>query len=189
MCKAIDFANSINEQITEAKEYYDNLRMKHSIYDGIQQDILHKIEDLDKFSLYTGWKLCKSLNKIRKIRRKTKNEISEMQSLITQLGGFEIKEDKIDNKSNELQNLTNKKIYHERQLKMTGDILEEVDDIINNINYNKNISKEKIHTECDENKIHEMSEKIPRIKGSNVKIRFNSQEQKKHLIKNNRFTI
>jgi hypothetical protein len=54
MCYALDYANNINNQITEAKEYYNKLKIKERVFNDVQQDLLHKIEGLDKFSLYTG---------------------------------------------------------------------------------------------------------------------------------------
>jgi hypothetical protein len=182
MCKAIDFANGINEQITEAKEYYNKLRIKQSVLDGVEQDILHKIEDLDKFSLYTGWKICMSLSKLRKARRKTKNELKTMQSLINQLGEFTVKDAVINKEATTLEELTNKKIYHKRQLEMTGDILEEVDDIINNINYKSVLVKEKINNKFNEDKLYNMSDTLPKIKGNTIKVKYNSLKQKNHLI-------
>jgi hypothetical protein len=186
MCKAIDFANGINEQITEAKEYHRKLKIKERVFNDVQQDLLHKVESLDKFSLYTGWKFCMSLSKLRKARRKTKNELKTMELLVKQLGGFSVKETKIDKQATTLEELNFENGYHKRQLEMTGDILEEVDNIVNNIVYNEMASKEKINNEYDENKIYEMSEKIPKVKGSNVKIAFKTQAQKQHLIKNNK---
>jgi hypothetical protein len=177
MCQALDYANNINTQITEAREYYDKLKIKEKVFNGVQQDILHKIEGLDKFSLYTGWKYCMALCKLRKARRKTKNELKTMEMLVSQLGGFSIKETKIDKWADHLEQLTFENGYHKRQLEMTGDILEEVEQIVNNIIYKK---QEEIIS-----KIYNISEKIPKIKGSSVKIAFTSQAQKKHLIINN----
>jgi hypothetical protein len=191
MCQALDFANGINEQITQAKEYYDKLQIKEKVFNDVQQDILHKIEGLDKFSLYEGWKFCMSLSKLRKARRKTKNELKTMELLVKQLGGFEIKETNIDRQANHLEQLSFENGYHKRQLEMTGDILEEVDNIVNNIVYNNNLttsSTNEVDVEFDENRIYDMSEKIPRIKGGNVKIGFKTQEQKAHLIKYNRLS-
>lgn len=189
MCYALDYANNINNQITEAKEYYNKLKIKERVFNDVQQDLLHKIEGLDKFSLYTGWKFCMALSKLRKSRRKTKNELKTMELLVKQLGGFSIKETKIDRQASHLDQLNFENGYHKRQLEMTGDILQEVDDIVNNIIYNENLTRSnanKVDVVLDDNKIYEMSEKIPRIKGSNVKIRFKTQEQKKHLIHNNK---
>lgn len=203
MCKAIDFANNINEQITQAKEYYDKLQIKEKVFNDVQQDILHKIEGLEKFSLYEGWKFCMSLSKLRKARRKTKNELATMKSLVTQLGSFEIKEKKLDRKATAMERLNFDNGYHKRQLEMTGDILKEVDTIINSVvesnhltrtNANKILKvfkdndSETNNIEYDENKIYEITEKIPRIKGGNVRIAFKTQEQKAHLIKYNRLS-
>ncbi|NRU52427.1 hypothetical protein [Clostridium beijerinckii] len=188
MCYALDYANNINNQITEAKEYYSKLKIKERVFNDVQQDLLHKIEGLDKFSLYTGWKFCMALSKLRKARRKTKNELKTMELLVKQLGGFSIKETKIDRQASHLDQLNFENGYHKRQLEMTGDILQEVDDIVNNIIYNENLTRSNANKDIvlDENKIYEISEKIPRIKGSNVKIRFKTQDQKKHLIQNNK---
>jgi lipopolysaccharide export LptBFGC system permease protein LptF len=189
VCIAITYANNINNQITEAKEYYNKLKIKEKVFNDVQQDLLHKIEGLDKFSLYTGWKFCMALSKLRKARRKTKNELKTMELLVKQLGGFSIKETKIDRQASHLDQLNFENGYHKRQLEMTGDILQEVDDIVNNIIYNENLTRSnanKVDVILDDNKIYEMSEKIPRVKGSNVKIRFKTQEQKKHLIHNNK---
>lgn len=68
MCIAVNYANEINKQIAEAKEYYNKLRIKDKVFNDVQQDLLHKIEDLEKFSLYTGWKFCKALNRLRNPR-------------------------------------------------------------------------------------------------------------------------
>jgi lipopolysaccharide export LptBFGC system permease protein LptF len=130
-----------------------------------------------------------ALSKLRKARRKTKNELKTMELLVKQLGGFSIKETKIDRQASHLDQLNFENGYHKRQLEMTGDILQEVDDIVNNIIYNENLTRSnanKVDVILDDNKIYEMSEKIPRVKGSNVKIRFKTQEQKKHLIHNNK---
>lgn len=188
MCIAITYANNINTQITEAKEYYNKLKIKERVFNDVQQDLLHKIEGLDKFSLYTGWKFCMALSKLRKARRKTKNELKTMELLVNQLGGFSIKETKIDRQASHLDKLNFENGYHKRQLEMTGDILQEVDDIVNNIIYNENLTRSNANKDIilNEDKIYEMSEKIPRIKGSNVKIRFKTQDQKKHLIQNNK---
>jgi hypothetical protein len=182
MCKAIDFANGINEQITEAKEYYNKLRIKQSVFDGVEQDILHKIENLDKFSLYDGWKFCMSLSKLRKTRRKTKNEVKTMQLLINQLGEFEIKDTTINKEVTTLEELTNKKTYHKRQLDITGDILEEVDDIINNIDHKSVVIKEEIIDKSNEDKLYEIQEALPKIKGSTIKVKYKSVQQKNHLL-------
>jgi Skp family chaperone for outer membrane proteins len=180
VCKAIDYASNINTQITEAREYYDKLKIKERVFNDVQQDLLHKIEGLEKFSLYTGWKFCMALCKLRKARRKTKNELKTMELLVKQLGGFSIKETKIDKQASHLEQLSFENGYHKRQLDMTGDILEEVDSIVNKIIYKK---QDEI-AELDETKIYNISEKIPKIKGSNVKMAFKSQAQKKHLIEN-----
>ena len=185
MCIAVNYANEINKQITEAKEYYNKLKIKEKVFNGVQQDLLHKIEDLDKFSLYTGWKFCMALSKLRKARRKTKNELRTMTSLISQLGSFEIKEKKLDEKASEIEKINFDNGYHKRQLEMTGDILKEVDDIVNNI-IKDEILIENYVDNNDNDKIYSITEKIPRIKGSSIKIGFNTQEQKKHLIKNNK---
>lgn len=199
MCKAIDYANSINEQITEAKEYYNKLLIKRKVFDDVQQDILHKIEDLDKFSLYDGWKYTMALSKLRKARRKTKNELKTMESLISQLGDFKIEDKKLDKKVTMVERLNYQNGYHKRQLEMTGDILDEVDSIINNVIDNNHLTrtnankifnvftnKDENITDNDKTKIYEVTEKIPKIKNSNIKIRFTSQAQKKHLITNNK---
>lgn len=199
MCKAIDYANNINEQITEAKEYYDKLRIKQSVLDGVQQDILHKIENTDKFSLYDGWKFCMSLSKLRKTRRKTKNEVKTMQLLINQLGEFEIKDNLINKEVTTLEELTNKKTYHKKQVEITGDILNEVDVIINNVIDNNHLTRNNANKilnvftnkdnkddtnfeEYDKNKMYEIHQPLPQIKGSNVKVKYKSVRQKQHLI-------
>lgn len=184
MCEALNFANEINSQVKGAREYYEKLKVRHSVIDGVQQDILHKIEDLDKFSLYTGWKFCKALNKLRKARRKTKNEIETMQLLISQLGNFQIKEEKIDGKASVLSKLNYENNYHKRQLEMTGDILEEVNSILDDID-NKNIVikliKEK-DREAEEDKVYTYNEKLPKIKGKDVMVKFNNFKQRQHII-------
>jgi hypothetical protein len=190
LCKAVNYATEINKQIAEAKEYYNKLRIKEKVFNDVQLDLLHKIEGLERFSLYTGWKFCMSISKLRKARRKTKNELKTMELLIKQLGGFSIKETKIDRQANTLEQLNFENGYHKRQLEMTGDILQEVDNIVNNIIYNENLTRNNANKITDvnheENKIYNMCEKIPRIKGSTIKIKFNTQEQKAHLIKNNK---
>ncbi|WP_252251186.1 hypothetical protein [Clostridium sp. VAP52] len=63
MCKALEFANEINTKVKEAQQYYKDLIVKEKLYNDMQQDILHKVEFMDKFDLYLGWKMTKSLNK------------------------------------------------------------------------------------------------------------------------------
>jgi len=184
MCIAVDYANEINKQITEAKEYYNKLRIKDKVFNDVQQDLLHKIEGLEKFSLYTGWKFCKALNKLRKARRTTKNELKTMELLIKQLGGFSIKESNINGQANSLEKLNFENGYHKRQLEMTGDILEEVENIVNNIVYSKKASDDLNEFNSDESKIYEASERVPKFKGSNIKLRYTSEKNKNNVIEN-----
>lgn len=62
---ATDFADNINNKITESKKYYNKLKVDLKALDDAQLDLLHKIENLDKFDLYRGWELTKGLQKIR----------------------------------------------------------------------------------------------------------------------------
>lgn len=184
MCKATDFANGINTQITEAKEYYNKLKIKEKVFNDVQQDILHKIEGLDKFSLYNGWKYCMALSKLRKARRKTKNELKTMEDLIIQLGSFEIKENKLNKQANTLEQLNYENGYHKRQLEMTGDILEEVDSIVNNITNNEYLTRSNankindINNDILDKDVYKLSDKLPTIKGNTIKIIFRSPQQK-----------
>jgi hypothetical protein len=175
MCKAVNYGAEINKQITEAKEYYNKLKSKEKIFNDMQQDLLHKIENIDKFNLYEGWELCKSLQKLRKSRRETKNELDTMERLIRQIGSFNINADLIEKRDNFLEQVKEEKRYHQRQLDMTGDILNEVNDIVNNANNFEISSFEKIY---------EAYESIPKIKGSNVKIRYTSIKNRSNIINN-----
>lgn len=165
MCIATSYANDINSKITEAKEYYNKLKIKEKVFNDVQQDLLHRIESLGKFDLYTGWQLAKSLQKLRQARRKVKNEIRTMETLIKEIGGFRIKENKIDVQAGIVENSK----YHERQIKNNNDILEEVNKIFDNT--------------YEENRIYLISEKLPKIKHSTIKVKFNSEAQKQHIIK------
>jgi hypothetical protein len=185
MCHALDFANSINTQITEAKEYYNKLKIKEKVFNDVQQDILHKIEGLDKFSLYTGWKFCMALSKLRKARRKTKNELKTMELLVKQLEGFSIQESKIDRQANRLDRLNFENNYHRRQLDMTGDILEEIDSIVDNVLYNENLTRSnanKTENNIKKTYVYKMTDKLPNSKGSTIKVEFKSDKQLEHLI-------
>lgn len=176
MCKAVNYANEINKQITEAKDYYNKLRIKEKVFNDIQQDLLHKIENIDKFNLYEGWELSKSLQKLRQARRETKNELDTMEKLIKQIGSFNIKSDLIEKRDNFLEQVKEEKRYHQRQLEMTGDILTEVDLIVNNT----------INTETGvdyKDKIYEVTEVVPKDKGSNIKVKFDTEKQKEGIIK------
>jgi len=183
LCKATSYANQINTNIIEAKEYYNKLKIKEKVFNDVQQDLLHKIEGLGKFDLYTGWQLAKSLQKLRQARREAKNELKTMEMLVRQLGGFQVQEKKISNQDNHLTQLNYENGYHKRQLQMNGDILNEVDEILK-VEYMRSPSHEHKDNiiEVNEDHIYGITDTLPKIKGITVKIKYKSLQQKQHLM-------
>lgn len=183
MCMALDFANDINKKIEEARECYENLVIKEKVYNDMQQDLLHKIEDEDKFDLYTGWQFAKSLQQIREKRRKIKNEKYSMEILIDKLKNIE----KIgigDIKRSE--NRQGKAKYHNRQIVLKDDPLFEIKNIIENIDNKSKLTRTsatKPNTIMNdtEEKFYYVSSKVPRTKGISIKMKYKNDRERLHI--------
>jgi len=186
MCTAIDFADNINNQIKEAKKYYNKLKIDLKSFEYAQLDILHKIENLDKFDLYKGWELTKSLQKIRQERRRVKNELGTMELLVGQINKLEIKKEEISLQNKRFKNQVKKKenSYRIRTFCATGDVVNKVDYFIKDINENRNlnISMNNKKQNEDDKGVYCISSKIPKIKGSTIKMNFKDSQQRNHII-------
>lgn len=125
MCKALSYSEQLSNVISSARDDFDSLNNRLSVLDKMQQDILHKIENTNSIDLYEGWKLTKSLQEIRRERRKIKNELETMVILIRDLGHLKKTKSKVEQKETELNNRLKKtnKGYKMRVLKSTEDIL------------------------------------------------------------------
>lgn len=125
MCKALSYSEQLSNVINSARDDFDSLNNRLSLLDKMQQDILHKIENTNSIDLYEGWKLTKSLQEIRRERRKIKNELETMVILIRDLGHLKKTKSKVEQKETELNNRLKKtnKGYKMRVLKSTEDIL------------------------------------------------------------------
>lgn len=178
MCKALEFANEINTKVKEAQQYYKDLIVKEKLYNDMQQDILHKVEFMDKFDLYLGWKMTKSLNKLRTERRQVKNELYNMKILIDQLNTFNINSDNIK-KSEQKQKGCK---YSLRQIDIKDEPLETVKKSIDIINKNDNLTRTSILKQQE--KIYYVSSKIPKTKGIDINIKYRSEKEKKHILNN-----
>ncbi|WP_207745431.1 hypothetical protein [Clostridium sp. 1001283B150210_160208_E6] len=125
MCKALSYSEQLSNVINSARDDFDSLNNRLSLLDKMQQDILHKIENTNSIDLYEGWKLTKSLQEIRRERRKIKDELETMVILIRDLGHLKKTKSKVEQKETELNNRLKKtnKGYKMRVLKSTEDIL------------------------------------------------------------------
>lgn len=125
MCKALSCSEQLSNVISSARDDFDSLNHRLSVLDKMQQDILHTIENTNSIDLYEGWKLTKSLQEIRRERRKIKNELETMVILIRDLGHLKKTKSKVEQKETELNNRLKKtnKGYKMRVLKSTEDIL------------------------------------------------------------------
>lgn len=158
MCLALDYANELNQKIEEIKTKYKELEDKEKLYTARQQDLLHEIEHLEKFDLYSGWKLTKSLNELRNERRKVKNEKKVMKMLIGQVSEIHIETGKIENENNILHYVDENKIYKSRENRL-----------INKIKPNH-------LRECYAN------QKIPKTKGSSIRVKYATDGEKNHIM-------
>lgn len=125
MCKALNYSEQLSNVISNVRDDFDSLNHRLSVLDKMQQDILHTIENTSSIDLYEGWKLTKSLQEIRRERRKIKDELETMVILIRDLGHLKKTENKVKQKDTELNNRLKKtnKGYKMRVLKSSGDIL------------------------------------------------------------------
>ena len=158
MCLALDYANEINQKIEEIKKKYRELEDKEKLYTAKQQDLLHEIEHLEKFDLYCGWKLTKSLNKLRNERRKVKNEKKVMKMLIGQVSEIHIETGKIEDVNNILHYVDENKIYKSRE--------------------NRLMNK----TEQNHLREYYANQKIPKTKGSSIRVKYSTEGEKNHVM-------
>lgn len=80
MCVAKGYAKQIESTYKDASKEYKQLRKQLSKFDIIQQDILHEIET-GNFNAAQGYMMAKSLQNIRKERRKVKVEMEGFNKL------------------------------------------------------------------------------------------------------------
>jgi hypothetical protein len=75
MCKAMDFAQRINDVFLEAREENERLRNIVHETDLATCDKLHDIELSNVKGMYDAWEKILQLKKIRKTRREAKDEL------------------------------------------------------------------------------------------------------------------
>lgn len=187
MCKAIEFANSINNTIEEAKAYYESCLAKVKIYDDMQNDLLHEIESLSSIDLYEGWKFTKSLIKLREERRNNKNELHNMEILIEKLNKTKIGTSDIKSSLflQEHPRYNNRIISAKR-----CSPIEIVDKSIEKINSKNNVSRNKLKDEVHEvsnsinnsNRIYYTTSKLPKTKGVDINMMYRSEKEKQHIV-------
>jgi hypothetical protein len=196
MCKALEIAQMMNNSIIEAKNYHYTLQMKLKTLDLSQQDLLHKIEHMDKFNLMKAWEITKALNELRHERRKIKNELFTMNILVNNLVNKQCVDVTLNNtvveligKNSELTRLDKNKIYNNRVLKnidtplnATNDMLKSLDNIKSDVYKNTMGSTSNLNVPNDKiaSKIYNFGEKKLKKdsgKGSSIKIRYISQKQ------------
>lgn len=85
MCIAKNIVNNMIELIDQIDIEFKNVNENNSKFDLMEQDILHKIENYN-FNACEGFYLAKSLQEIRKQRRKNKEEYQTIQSLKSFIG-------------------------------------------------------------------------------------------------------
>lgn len=120
MCKAKEYVNQLKEISESIQNDVNQLHRKLTKLEGMQQDILHMIEN-DSFNAAEGYFYAKKLQDIRRERREIKNEIEIMSYLKStpkiidgHVKQIEPNINKIDSK---LTYLTEHKIYNPRVLK------------------------------------------------------------------------
>lgn len=77
MSKAYEFSSSIITIFDEVDKLYKSLNKELSYCDILRNDILHKIE-LENFTIYEGYLICKKLKEISCKRRKVKDELEPL---------------------------------------------------------------------------------------------------------------
>lgn len=120
MCKAKNTISQILQLCEEAEQYFKEKSNRLSILDGMQQDILHMLED-DRFNAAEGYKYAKKLQEIRQERRIIKQEVETMLVFKPYMGNVISQAKKSQEKVTELDNkltyLHKNKIYNPRVLK------------------------------------------------------------------------
>jgi hypothetical protein len=199
MCKAIELAQEMNDRIVEAKNYHYALGKKLQTLDIAQQDLLHKIENMDKFNLMEAWKITKALSQVRCERRKIKNDLDTMGIFINmfinkQNADISINNIvlKLKNENEKLINNCKNKTYNNRIL-TEKDPLNSTNTMLKNLNetnfsiYKNLLSDDINNTKNNESdtiykisKIYNYGErqlKKDKGKGSSIKIRYSTQKQ------------
>lgn len=168
MCLALDYANEINQKIKEIKEKYKELEDKEKLYNAKQLDALHEFENLgEKFDLYIGWKIAKKMNTIRIERRKIKNEKEVMDLLIKQVSEIHIQIGKLEKTDNILQHNSENKVYQLR---------------VEILNKKNDFKKQKEKNETQNLKEYYSNQKLPKTKGSSIRVKYTSIGEKSHIM-------
>lgn len=106
--------DEIKRELQIAQNKVRELSKKQSECDTLENEILHKLEDI-RISASDGYKISKSLQELRIKRRNVKNELSEQQSIASLLApfvkGYETNQRNIHNRT-----VSGKKKYGEKNI-------------------------------------------------------------------------
>lgn len=133
MCRAISYSKEVMILIEKAKKDRDLLRTAESRLDKMLSDIEHKLENMDKFNLYEGYEMAKSISIIRKRRRQVKEEFQTINLFLKYLNGYSSNNENIENTYRSLRGISDKKIYNNRVLKMDNDVIQEVERVLSEV--------------------------------------------------------
>lgn len=133
MCRAISYSKEVMILIEKAKKDRDLLRTAESRLDKMLSDIEHKLENMDKFNLYEGYEMAKSISIIRKRRRQVKEEFQTINLFLKYLNGYSSNNENIENTYRSLKGISDKKIYNNRVLKMDNDVIQEVERVLREV--------------------------------------------------------
>lgn len=165
MCLALDYANEINNIIERAKIKCEELKKQRSQLDMTEQDILHKIENTDKFDLYSGWQYTKALHELRKNRRKTKDELNTINILFSEINTIDIiKIESVKEKQNHSDYCN--RIVDEKDFNP----IKTITNIVNNDLQGDNL---RVINSCS---------RIPKVKGSSIRLRYTTDGEKNHIM-------
>ena len=205
MCKALELTQMMNEKVIEAKNYHYTLGKKLSTLDLAQQDLLHKIENMDKFNLMEAWEITKALNELRHERRIIKDELETMNifmNVFIEKSDIDVKLSstfiQVTDKNAILDNKRKNKIYTNRVMNLKNDTLKSTSKLLDNLNNtNFNIYSDLLKNKPIDNsynnstnyisiaKIYNFGEKVlkkDKGKGSSIKIRYITEKQSKAIL-------
>jgi len=111
--------DEIKRELQFAQGKVKELSKKQSECDKLENEMLHKLEDI-KFSASEGYKILKYLQDVRVKRRDIKNELSEQQTISNLLAPF-IKGYESNQKNVHLGTINGKKKYGNKNLSEISD--------------------------------------------------------------------
>lgn len=109
----------IKKECQTAQKRVKELSRLQSECDKIENEILHKLEDI-KISASEGYKISKSLQDVRLKRRSVKNELSEQQTIANLLTPF-VKGYETNQNNLHLGTINGKKKYGDKNLSEISD--------------------------------------------------------------------